>query len=139
MIYPQSKANKLSKNIDQIAKNGCLAMCYLFCIGLEGSEMDYIDNVSTAIDFGYLKGDCTVYDADKYLGFFAGEGRYKVLKKNISSIAEIKERTPVCYEYGKNQHWVVVENGKIVFNSLANSQCVTRGKPTQARIITLRG
>lgn len=139
MIFPQTLAEKLQKNIEQIAKNGCLAMCYLYCLGLEGSEMDYIGNVSDAIDFGYLDKDCTVFDADKYLGFFAGVERYKVLKKNISSISEIKDRTPVCYEYGKNRHWVVVENGKIVFNSLANSRCVARGKPVEARIITLRG
>ncbi len=139
MIYPQTLAGKLQKNIEQIAKNGCLAMCYLYCLGIECSGYGYIGYVSDAIDFGYLDKECTVLDADKYLGFFAGIDRFKVLKKNISSIFEIKDRTPVCYEYGKNRHWVVVENGKIVFNSLANSQCVSRGKPVEARVITLKG
>ena len=42
MIYPQTFASEVSKNIEAIGKYGCLAMCYLYCIGIRGSETEYI-------------------------------------------------------------------------------------------------
>jgi hypothetical protein len=45
----------------------------------------------------------------------------------------------VKFTNGKYSHWVVVENGKVVFNSLQYSNCVEKGKPTEARIIKIKG
>ena len=64
--------------------------------------------------------------------------------KNITSIKDIKKRTPVKYERidengKKHAHWVGVENGKIGFNSLKTSLCVNKGKPVTARILTISG
>jgi hypothetical protein len=60
-------------------------------------------------------------------------------KKNITTIKNIKEKTIVKFTNGKFSHWVVVENGKVVFNSLKYSKCVSEGKPTEARIIKIKG
>lgn len=138
MKYPQTRAEKISKNINAIANYSCLAMSYLYCLGIDGSEYDYIGYVSDAMDLGLLDNECTVLDANKYLNHFAGESRFVVTKKSITNISEIEKATPVRFDYQNHSHWVVVENGKIVFNSLVNSVCVTKGKPTTARIIELR-
>jgi len=122
-----------------IGKYGCLAMCYLYCVGIcPESAGEMIKHVSTAMDKGLLDEECTVLDASKYLEHFTGR-KFSVTKKNISDIRKIKEATPVRYSYNGNGHWVVVQDGKIVFNSIADSVCVAKGQPTTARIISLRG
>lgn len=137
MKYPQTKAENLAKNIEAIAKNGCLAMCYLYCVGIGDSEYNTIGILSEAMDTGLLGKDCFVLDADKFLNSLIGSDKVKVLKKDISSLDEIKgDYCPVRFDYNGNYHWVVVSNGKIIFNPLLNSKCVNKGKPTTARIIT---
>lgn len=134
MRYPQTTAQEIGANCENIGKYGCLAMCYTFCMGVETDETEYIRILSRAINNGYLDNECTVLDAEKYIEYISGR-KVTVKKQKITSIENIIERTPVAFEYNNNKHWVVVENGKIVFNSLINSVCVTKGKPAEARII----
>lgn len=136
MVYPQTVAKSIKNHIAEIADNGCLAMCYAYCVGLEGDALSYIELVARAIDSKVLAKDCTVESAELYLKHLTGRN-FQVLKKDITDISKIKERTPVKYEYGNLGHWVVVENGKIVFNSVLNSLCVSKGRPTSARIIKM--
>ena len=131
MKNPQTRA-------EMIGKYGCLAMCYLYCVGVAPeSEGEMIKHVSTAMDKGLLDEECTVLNASKLLEHFTGK-KFTVTKKTISDIKNIQEATPVRYTYNGKGHWVVVENGKIVFNSIANSICVKYGKPDSARVISLR-
>lgn len=131
MKNPQTRA-------EMIGKYGCLAMCYLYCVGVAPeSEGEMIKHVSTAMDKGLLDEECTVLNASKLLEHFTGK-KFTVTKKAISDIKNIQEATLVRYAYNGKWHWVVVENGKIVFNSIANSVCVKYGKPDSARIISLR-
>ena len=141
MTFPQTEAIRWSTvfseddKLKAIAKYGCLAMCYLYCIGIVSEDtIMTMQSLKTAMEKGLLDTECTVLDATKFMEFFAHK-KYIVSKKNITSIANIKDKTPVRYEYNGSGHWVVVENGKIVFNSLANSICVAKGKPTSARVI----
>lgn len=137
MKYPQTKAENLAKNIQAIAENGCLAMCYLYCVGIGDSEYNTIGIISEAMDEGLLDKDCFVSDADKFLNSILGKNIVKVLKKDIKSLDEIRgDYCPVRFDYNGKSHWVVVSNGKIIFNPLLNSKCVNKGKPTSARILT---
>lgn len=111
-------------------------MCYIFCSGIDPeNELEYIRIVDNAIKSGLLEKDCTVKDAEKFIQWLTGR-KTSVSKKAITEISDIENPTPIRYRaddrYG---HWVVVENGRIVFNSLANSINVTKGKPVEARII----
>jgi hypothetical protein len=135
MEYPQTVAKNIAKNIAQIAENGCLAFSYAYCLGIE-ENLSMIELVSRAMDRGFLSSDCFVKDAPKYLEYLSGR-KFKVIKQNITTIDDIDEPTPVKYSYNGKGHWVVVENGRIVFNSLLNSLCVTKGKPTEARILKM--
>lgn len=142
MKNPQTFAAGVAKNIGMIAKNGCLAMCYLYCVGIDGNADDYIWAVSNAMESKLLDNECFVLNAEKYLEWYTGK-RWKVEKKQIDDITTIKEATPVRYSYNGLAHWVVVEDGKIVFNPLLNSVCVNKGHPAHnkndpnARIIKL--
>ena len=61
---------------------------------------------------------------------------YSVIKKDVSSIAGIKLGA-VRYSYNGYSHWVLVEDGKIVFNSIDDSQCVKYGTIKEARFIAI--
>lgn len=134
-MYPQSKA-------EAIAKNGCLAMAYLYCIGIE-DDIELLTSVAKAMEKGLLGSDCFVNDAEKYLTWISGK-RYSVTKKSIEEIVKdgglktLKEPTPVRYDYNGLYHWVVMQEGKIIFNSLSNSVCVKYGQVSTARIISLK-
>jgi len=123
-----------------IGKWGCLAMCYIYCAGVEPDDPEeYIRLVSHAMDEGLLDEECTVLSASKLLKFVSGKDYY-VGKKDVDekNIKDIKEPTPVRFSYYGSGHWVVVENGEIAFNPLSYSKSVEKGRPTSARPITLR-
>lgn len=135
MKYAQTIAEEIAENCGNIGKYGCLAMCYLYCAGIdENDALEYIRLVSKAVDAGILDKDCTVLDANKFIESITGR-KVTVRKKNITDIKDIEEATPVKFTNNGYSHWVVAEHGKIVFNSLANSVCVAKGKPVEARII----
>lgn len=122
-------------------KYACLALCYAWIvyhdIMISGEALDIFmtKQIMGAQSAGYLDEEFTVKDAAEYLHYLCPLEQFEVTKKNINSLSEIKEATPVRYDYNGHSHWVVVENRKIVWNSLADSQCVRYGKPTTAREI----
>lgn len=128
--HPQTKALT-------VGKYGCLAMCYLYCLGIECDDLQYVRYLYDAQKMGLLDGEFTVLDADRYLSSFSGKD-YKVDKKVCIGIKNIIKPTPVRYDYDGAYHWVVVENGEIVFNPLLNSICVNKGRPSTMRVISLK-
>lgn len=129
MKNPQTKAITFVNGI-------CLALCYLYCSERKvEDDIESVQIVTSAWQKGLLEDDGTVKSAYDLLKFYDGKS-YDIQKKEISSISEIKEKTPVLFSAkGYIPHWVVVENGKIVFNPLSHSNSVTKGTPTSARII----
>lgn len=133
--YPQTFALKVARYIKEIGDYACLAMCYLYCVGIDGDAADYCMTVANAMDYSsklpkdkqFIDSECAILDASAFLEHETGK-HFKVYKKEIKDISEIKEATPVRYSYNGSCHWVVVENGRIVFNSLANSNCVNKGQ-----------
>ncbi len=119
-----------------VADNCCLFMCYLYCVGFRTvSTSQWLLMLSQALDAKLIDDECTVLNAEKLIDFFTKK-KYGVSKKSISGIAGITSPTPVKYAAaGYIPHWVVVENGEIVFNPLLNSKSVTNGKPCDARIL----
>lgn len=83
-----------------------------------------------------VKNDCFVNDAIALMKVANPKKVYSVIKKDVSSISGIKLGA-VRYSYNGYSHWILVENGKIVFNSLEDSQCVKYGTPKEARFITI--
>ena len=136
MKFPQTVAGKITKNIKMIAEEGCLAFTYMWCCGVEPENAEAMELVSDAIDEGKITAKDGVL-AEPFITWLTGR-KVTVTKKTITTIKDIKKRTPVFYSIdGKTGHWVGVENGKIIFNSLISSKNVAKGKPISARIITL--
>ena len=139
-VYPQDLAIELSKmELDNIGKNACCAFVFLWCLGIEpDNPLESIRLIDEAIKKNYIMKDCTVkwYDWGKAL-----TGRtIDVEKVKITTISNIKERTPVFYSInGVSGHWVGVENGKIAYNPIKDSINVKQGKPRELRKIIVKG
>ena len=119
--------------------NTCLFLCYLYCCGLQPDSISgYLRYYADAYDKGFLSEEGYVKDAVGLIRALTGR-KVNVTKKKISSIADIKNPTPVRYQINQTDealgHFVVVENGKIVFNPLTVSNQVNNGKPYTARVI----
>ena len=122
------------------AGNGaCLALCYIrAALGKEATPQMMIDALYKATERNIVnvKKDCFVEDAISLMKVANSKKVYSVVKKDISFISGIKLGA-VRYSYNGYSHWVLVEDGKIVFNTLEDSQCVKYGTVKEARLITI--
>lgn len=120
MIKPQTKALN-------IGQSGCLAMCDLYLTGLSGEEAgnalwnNYDDLVSKKI----IGEDCFLLDHQKFLKYFGCDKEY-VRTRNFDDIPE-GQLYIANYVKGKYNHFVVKQNGAVVFNSIEHSACVDAG------------
>ncbi|MBQ0003599.1 MAG: hypothetical protein KBT21_08670 [Treponema sp.] len=130
MTNPQTEMIKFSNNI-------CLFMCYLFCVDIRPDSIAaWCRYLAEGIGYKVLDDEGFVLDAPKLLKLLTGK-EHTVFKVDLKGIEGIKNKTPVLYSMnGKTGHWVVVENGQIVFDPLIDSQNVKKGKPISARVIT---
>lgn len=139
MNHPQSLIKELQtiKHAKAIELYGCCAFTYLWCLGIDPTDIKAIQLVDDAITEGVLDEECTV-DWARFGAWITGR-LFDVKFEHITEITHIKERTPVRYDYKGYSHWVGVEKGMICFNSLEHSNCVELGQPTSARILTIKG
>lgn len=139
MKFVQDVAKNLAraKNLDSIAKNGCCAFCVLWFFGVDNCNDDAILLLNDAINDGVILPDCTVLWKE-FARWLTGR-EIEVEFRDIKSLKEISGRAIVKFVNGSYEHWVGVEDGRVVFNSQKHSECVAKGKPVTARIITLKG
>ena len=120
-------------------EGSCLALCYIrAALGKDATPQMMIDVLWKAADRNIInvKKDCFVEDAIALMKIANPNRVYSVIKKNISSISGIKLGA-VRYSYNGYSHWVLVEDGKVVFNSIDDSQCVKYGRVKEARLIAV--
>lgn len=143
MTNPQTLAEELYKHfqtpkLKSIKDYACCAFTLLWWLGIECSDVDAIMLVSDLIKSHALDEDCTVYWG-ACIKQLTGREMESLEKVPITSIKKIKEKTIVKFSNGKINHWVGVQNGKVVFNSLAYSETIAKGKPAEMRVIKIKG
>ena len=144
MRNPQTLAMELynhfpSKKLKAIKDFGCCAFVLLWCLHIEPeNDVDAILILDDLIHKKAIKADCTVKWADA-IKRLSGRTMESIKFEDITIISNIKERTPVRFDYNGESHWVGVENGKVAFNPLIFSNCVTYGKPATKRVFKLKG
>ena len=143
MKNPQSLAEELFKHfhdpkLKAIRDYACCAFSLIYWLGIDCEDVDAIMLVSDLMNHKALDVDCTVYWAE-CIKQLTGREMESLEKVQIKDLKKIKEKTIVKFSNGGYSHWVVCENGKVVFNSLKYSNCVEKGKPTEARIIKIKG
>lgn len=141
MKHPQTLAVELNKafpnaDLKKIADFACCAFVTMWCMGVESDDSEAIFTVQRAIKARVLDTDCTVKWSD-FVQWLTGRQLAKVDFIDCKTLRGINERTPVKFSYGKNSHWVGVEDGKVAFNPLKTSLCVEKGKPVTMRKLTV--
>lgn len=142
MTHPQTLAQKYgtifdSKTLQNIGQNGCCAFCALYLINPYLPDIDAMITLAQQIGKG-LDADCTVYWHDYIANISGKDSSVKFL--DIDGLQDIKHSAKpliVRFDYCSKSHWVVVKNGKIVFNPLEHSTCVEKGKATKARLLEI--
>lgn len=139
MNNPQSLCKEIQKikHLDAIEKYGCCAFVFMWCLGIDPTDITAIQTIDDLITTKVIDSECTV-DWAKMGKALTGRD-IEVEKVPINNILSIKERTPVMYSYKDKHHFVGVENGMIVFNPLEESYCVNNGRPTEMRVIKIKG
>ena len=120
-------------------EGSCLALCYIrAALGKDATPQMMFDVLYKAAERNVInvKKDCFVNDAIALMKVANNKKVYSVIKKEVSSIAGIKLGA-VRYSYNGYSHWVLVEDGKIIFNSLDDSKCVEYGTVKESRLITI--
>ena len=143
MKNPQTLAEELYKHfptpkLKAIKDYACCAFTLIWWLGIDCSDVDAIMLVSDLMKHNALDVDCTVIWS-LCIKQITGREMESLEKVQIKDIKKIKERTIVKFSNGGYSHWVGVEGGKVFFNSLKYSNCVANGKPTEARIIKIKG
>ena len=131
---------KIQTFCEKASEGACLAFCYIraalgkvipekmFGILWDAADKNIIDE----------NDNCYVNDAIALMKLANPNKKYSVIKKDISSLEELDgQLAAVSYKNGGYNHFVLVEKGQIVFDSLDDSKCVKYGKPTTARIIKI--
>lgn len=140
MDHPQTFAANLKKklkNLENIADFGCCALCVLWWAGVEATDREALTILNDAINAGVIDSDCLVHWKD-FIRWLTGREVEVDFVEEVATIKDFKSKTIVRYDYNGNSHWVGVENGKVVFNPLESSVCVTKGKPFTARVIRIK-
>lgn len=145
MKNPQTLAEKLyvyfpNAQLKAIKDYACCAFTLMWCLGKEPDDTTAIMAVADMIKHRVLDVDCTVYWA-KAADYLTGQ-KLTVEFKDITDLKEIKTikgRIPVKFSFNGKSHWVGVENGKVKFNALEKSVCVSKGVPVAARILHISG
>ena len=101
MKNPQTLAEELynqfpNEKLRNIKDFGCCAFTLLWCLGIESDDAKAIMTLGQLIDSKAIEEDCTVLWA-KACQYLTGRN-LTVEFKNITSIKDIKKRTPVKYE-----------------------------------------
>lgn len=123
---------KIQDFCKSIGESGCLAFCYLYCAGVV-DPFEQLKIIKKAMDNKIIDEDCAVLDADKLITLTGKKS--KVTKERCESLSSIKEPTPVNFVYGGKNHWVVINNGIVIYNSMKKSNCVNYGVPVQKRVM----
>lgn len=139
MERPQTVAFKLGslisdKRLKAIGDFGCCAFVALWIMGIEGIAEPIriiLNNMGKGLDY-----ECLVYWR-RFFKDVSGRDVWVEFRdiQSLDDLKGIKGRIAVRFDLGKNSHWVGVEDGKVIYNSLENSACVDFGKPTTARIV----
>lgn len=131
---------KIQDFFESVGKGGCLSMCYIKAVNKDITETEMFNVLWKAAAMGIINAEdeCFVSDAIALMRLVNPNKKYTVIKQSISSLEDLKGKlAAVNFKNMGYNHFVLVEDGKIIFNSLEDSKCVKYGKPTTARIITI--
>ena len=138
--------NNLQDKCKVFGEYGCLAMDYIYAALYDVAspeELQFLDIMTLSAlysafdDTTLLDNECTVLSASALMKSVNGKD-YKVTKKTITSLDEIPDDNKwrcIRKSYNGHSHWALWKGRKLMFNSMAKSNCYLYGTFDQVREI----
>lgn len=120
----------IQDKIKELADGLCLALCYCEMWGIK-NDGDKLKIIAEAVRQGYVNWDGTVQNPIG-LAKLCGRTEIKDIKK--SSTYEGHDTVVANFAYNGHNHFVLVKDGRVVWNSLDHSKCVENGTIESYRI-----
>lgn len=110
-------------------KWACLSLCYLEMAGIaDDNKTKYLID---AINKKYIEEDFYVAKPIKFLNMSGLKAKDIMKKQYVPS----EEKQIVEWQYKGLSHFVIMQNDKIIYNSLDDSFVIKNGKPIWTRTI----
>lgn len=113
-----------------LADNCCLALCYCELWGIK-SDGDKLKIIAEAVRQDFIDWDGTV---KKPIGLAKLCGRTDIKDMKKSTTYDGHETVVANFTHNGYNHFVLVKDGKVVWNSLDKSVCVNQGTIESYRI-----
>ena len=112
--------------------------CYAYCISYMSGKRDIKDLTTDVLEGwkrNFIDNNGFVSQPHKFYNYCFGKDLAKDVRKPDYKPKPFDQI--VCWENGKNTHFVVMRNDKIVFDPWEDSNTVKYGKPTTIREFVL--
>lgn len=120
----------IQDKIKQLSDGLCLALCYTELWGIK-NDGDKLKIISEAVRQGDVQWDGTVKNP---IGLAKLCGRTEIKDIKRASTYDGHDTVVANFAYNGYNHFVLVKDGKVVWNPLENSVCVNQGKIESYRI-----
>ena len=120
-----------------LLKNSCYAYCLCYLFDIERDEWSWLEHIAVGVKAKAIDEDCYINDPCKFINILTGDTKYKNVKKvKITNILDLPKNQKYIVEYNwiRGSHFVVVENGKVIFDPSGESESVKNGKPVSFRL-----
>lgn len=126
---------KIQDKIKELADGLCLALCYCEMWGIH-EDSDKLKIIAEALRRGYIEWDGTVVNP---IGIAVLCGHNEVRDIKRATTYDGNDTVVANFTHNGFNHFVLVKNGKVVWNSLEKSVCVQNGHIESYRIPVIRG
>lgn len=129
----------LQDTFKSLANNSCLALVYSYYLSPYALRSQHMINVITGWRKDFIDDECTVVKPEDYLNLIDNMHRKFKVETVIGEPPIDGKAYPVMYSKneGKTGHFVLMRNGRIIFDPLDYSTNVKMGKIYSYRKITV--
>lgn len=121
---------QIQDKIKQLVDGLCLALCYTELWGIK-NDGDKLKIIAEAVRQGYVGWDGTVKNP---IGLAKLCGHMEVKDIKNPTTYEGHDTVVANFTYNGFNHFVLVKDGEVVWNSIEHSKCVENGKIESFRI-----
>ena len=121
---------QIQDKLKEMADGLCLALCYTELWGIH-NDGDKLKIIAEAIRQGYVEWDGTVKNPVELARLC---GHTEVINIKKSATYDGHDTVPANFTHNGFNHFVLVKDGEVVWNSLEHSKCVENGKIESYRI-----
>ena len=120
----------IQDDLKKLADGCCLALCYCELWGIH-NDLDKVKIIAECLRQGFVELDGTVVNP---IGLAKLCGHMEVIDIKKAKTYDGHDTVIANFTHAGYNHFVLVKEGKVIWNSLEHSKCVENGKIESFRI-----